>query len=156
MWENHDNGRREIIRTYELKSGERPEDIPRESFTREGWLYELADITRREAASMDAREKIKTVTIDTATNDMTAILNQLAPTIEYQSEDGYVGVLHLNISSIVVVSAGTRSSSFNVSATREYPHLSTNDTAQIPKTITENGRTLTLSNINWKVKSFLV
>jgi hypothetical protein len=34
-----------------------------------------------------------------------------------------------------------------VTATREYPHLSTNDTSLIPKTITDNGRTLELDNV---------
>jgi len=32
VWENYDGGRREIIRMYELKSGEKPENISRESY----------------------------------------------------------------------------------------------------------------------------
>jgi hypothetical protein len=154
VWENHDGGRREIIRTYHLNAGENPRDISRESFTREGWLYELADITRNETASADAREHTETVSIDTATNDMAAILRLLDPTMEFQSDDEYIGVLTLDISSIKVETAGTRTSSFDVSATREYPHLATNDTSLIPKTITDNGRTLTLSGIDWRVQNY--
>jgi hypothetical protein len=154
VWESLDNGRREIIRTYELGAGEKPEDISRESFSREGWLYELADITRTETANADAKEHKETVSIDTSTNEMAAILNLLAPTMEYQSEDGYIGVLELDIASIKVETAGTKSSSYTVSATREYPNLSSNDTSQIPKTITDGGRTLTLSNIDWKTRNY--
>jgi hypothetical protein len=154
VWENHSDGRREIIRTYELKENERPENIPRESFTREGWLYELAEITRRETANADARDHSQTITIDTATNETAAIIRLLEPTIQYQSDDGYIGILHLDISSIEVESAGTRSNSFTVTAAREYPHLSSNDTSLIPKTITDNGRTLSLSNIEWQVQNY--
>jgi hypothetical protein len=153
VWESLDNGRREIIKTYELGAGEKPEDISRESFTREGWLYELADITRKETASADAKTHTETVSIDTGTNDIASILNLLAPTVEYQSEDGYAGVLELDIGSIKVETAGTKSSSYSVSAAREYPNLSSNDTSQIPKTIKDNGRTLTLSNIDWKTQN---
>jgi len=155
VWENFDDGKREIIRTYELKTNERPENISRESFARDGWLYELAEITKQETSNADARDYSETVTIETATNEMTAILQELEPTMNYQSDDGYAGVLRLDISSIKVESAGTKSSSFAVTATREYPHLSSNDTSLIPKTITDNGRTLTLSGIDWRVQNYI-
>ena len=48
VWESQDNGRSEIIKTYELAPNEKPQNISRESFTRDGWLYELADITKKE------------------------------------------------------------------------------------------------------------
>ena len=153
VWETQENGRREIVRTYELDAWENPEDIPGESFVREGWLYELADITRRETASVDTRDHTETVSIDTQTNEMAAVIGLLAPTMEYRSEDGYIGVLHLNIASIKTETAGTRSSSFTVRATREYPHLSSNDTSLIPKTITDGGRTLTLASVDWRAQN---
>ena len=42
------------------------------------------------------------------------------------------------------------SSTREVSATRSYPNLASQDTANIPKTIEDNGRTLTLQNISWQ------
>ena len=33
---------------------------------------------------------------------------------------------------------------------RSYPNLASQDTANIPKTIEDNGRTLTLQNISWQ------
>ena len=151
--ENRENGRREIIRTYELTARQRSSNISREAFVRDGWLFELADITRCETSSTTTRAHVETVTIETATNDMAAILGQLAQTMEYRANDGYIGNLSLDVSTIRVEVAGTRSVSSTVSATREYPHLSSNDTSLIPRTITENGRTLTLSNIEWRVQN---
>ncbi len=153
VWETQDNGRREVIKTYELGAGEKPEDISRESFTRNGWLYELTDITKKETASADVREHTETKEIGTETKDMDAIIKLLAPAMEYQSDDGYIGVLTLDIASIKVETAGTKKSSYTVSATREYPHLSSNDTSLVPKTITDNGRTLTLTSVEWRTQS---
>ena len=46
--------------------------------------------------------------------------------------------------------AGYGSSTRQVSATRSYPNLASQDTANIPKSIEEDGRTLTLQNIDWR------
>jgi hypothetical protein len=151
--ESQNDGRREIIKTYEIGAGEKPTDISRESFVREGWLYELSDITKKETSNADVRDHTEKVSLDTATNEMAAVLQLLAPTMEYQSGNGYIGVLQLDISTIKVETAGTKSSSYTVSATREYPHLSSNDTSLIPKTVAENGRTLTLASIDWKTQN---
>ncbi len=42
------------------------------------------------------------------------------------------------------------SSTKEVSATRSYPNLAGQDTQYIPKTIEEDGRTLTLQTVNWQ------
>ena len=46
--------------------------------------------------------------------------------------------------------AGYGSSTKEVSATRSYPNLTGQDTQYIPKSIEENGRTLTLQEIQWQ------
>jgi hypothetical protein len=81
---------------------------------------------------------------------MESIIQQLQPQIEYTSEDGYAGFLSLNISSIKVEQAGTKTNSYTLTAKREYPHLSSNDTSLIPKTIEDGGKTYTLANVDWK------
>jgi hypothetical protein len=151
--ETHENGRREIVKAYELGTGEKPEDISRESFTREGWLYELTDIIKKETATADAREHEETLTLNTDSKDTEAIMKLLAPTLDYQSEDGYVGVLELDISTVKVETAGIKNESFTASAVREYPHLSTNDSSLVPKTITDGGREYTLANIDWRTQN---
>jgi hypothetical protein len=75
--------------------------------------------------------------------------------MEYESEDGYSGTLTLNLSSVTCEAAGYRNRSYTVSATREYPHLSANDLSLIPKTITDNGRTLTLDGVAWEVQYYV-
>lgn len=145
-----EEGVRWIIKTYELAPGENPNDIPREAFEREGWRYELTDIVKKETAAADTREHIETVTVNTDTKEMADIIKLLDPSMDYTSEDGYSGILALDITTILVETAGTKTSNYTVSATREYPHLSSNDTSLVPKTITDNGRTLTLEKVDWR------
>jgi hypothetical protein len=146
-----ENGTRWILKIYELSENENPETIPREGFTRDGWRYELADILKKETAASDVREHIQTVTVGAESKDMADILPRLSQTLNYTSEDGYAGTLELDIASITVETAGTRNESFTASATREYPHLSSNDVSLVPKTVTDNsGRTLTLQSVDWR------
>jgi hypothetical protein len=145
-----EGGARWIIKTYALNLLENPAGISREPFERDGWGYALTDITRTETASADVKEHIETVSVNTATKDMAAILAQLAPTMEYSDVYGYGGLLTLDASTIQVATAGTRSSPYTVTATRTYPYLSSNDPSLLPKTVAENGRTLTLSGVAWQ------
>ena len=145
-----EDGWRQIVKTYELSADVSPGAIPRDSFDRDGWHYELTDITAAGTAVTDTRDHVESVSVNTSTNDTSAILGQLASTMEYTSEDGYIGVLTLNVASINVEQAGTKTSSYTVSATREYPRLSACDTSLVPKTITDNGKTLTLADVEWR------
>jgi hypothetical protein len=148
-----DNGRREIIKTYELAANENPDNISREPFTRDCWLYEIADITKKENVVTEQKNHTEIVTKDSETKDFNEILKLLPNTKEYTS-GGFTGVLTLNVSSITVEQAGAKSVAYTITETREYPHFSSNDTSLVPKTISDKyGRTLTLSNIQWKTQN---
>ena len=66
------------------------------------------------------------------------------------TEDGYMGTLSLQLDTVQVEVSGYGSSTREISATRSYPNLANQDTSNIPKTIQDNGRTLTLQTINWQ------
>ena len=74
----------------------------------------------------------------------------LADTKEITTEDGFTGTLKLDTGSITVEPAGYKNNSWTVSATRTYPNLSSMDLEYIPKTTTENGRTLNFSTVDWQ------
>ena len=145
---------RQIIKTYTLSEGQDPNGIPRNSFLIDGWRYEMTDITEKHNSGTDTRDHTETVEISTETNDINEIIKQLAPTLEYQFDDGYCGLLLLDAASIKCEAEGHKNSSYTVTATREYPHLSDNDLSLIPKTITENGRVLELDGVTWEVQCY--
>ena len=150
-----DGGNWQIIKTYELNALESPLDIPQGSFERNGWKFTLTDILRKESANAETRAHTETVTLDTETNELEKILSMLSPTMEYTAEDGFVGILALDVTSIKVETAGTKTSSFAMSVTREYPHLSTNDTSLVPKTVTDRGKTYSLANVDWTAGNYV-
>ena len=153
VWESREDGRREIIRVYELRDDECSSQIPRQPFERDGFRFELAEIVRREVPAHSLREHTEIISVNTQTNDLATVIRLLSPTLEHLSDDGYFGVLTLDVTSIQIESQGTTSSNFTATRTREFPHLSSADTSLVPRTITDGGRTYNLSNVDWRTQS---
>jgi hypothetical protein len=152
--EIYEGGVRRIIKIYELNAAEKPEDIPRDSFERGGWKFTLTDILRKETTTAETRDHTETVTVNTDTKELEKILPLLDPTMEYTAEDGFVGILSLDVASIKVETAGTKTTFYEMKVTREYPRLSANDTSLVPKTVTDNGKTYTLAGVDWKAGNY--
>jgi len=146
-------GVRELVRVYELLPGEMPEWINTDSFARNGYYYQIAEIIRRVDVAHTVREHTEVIEIPSATNNLQAVIAGLDPTMEFVDEDGYVGILHLDIRSIAMTQDGTRSTSRQVSQTREFPHLSNPDMALIPLTINVSGRTYNLADVDWRTNT---
>jgi len=153
--ENFTADRRQIVKTYELTPLDNPSDIPRADFERNGWTYSLTDILKCETANAETREHKETVTLNTDTKELEKILALLAPTLDYKTEDDFAGILSLDVASIKVETAGTKTTSYEMKVTREYPHLSTNDTSLVPKTVTDNGKTYNLAGVDWEAGNYI-
>jgi len=150
-----EEGTRRIEKTYILANGQSPVDIPRDDIERDGWVFTLTDITERRTSATDTRSHTETVEIETDGNDLNEIVALLLPAMDYHSEDGYSGVLTLELASVSCEPAGYRNSRYTVTATREYPHLSNPDTSLIPKSITDNGRDMVLESVSWQAQSYI-
>lgn len=148
--QSEENGITRIEKVYYLTAQDDPTGIPTEDFERNGQHFTLQDVLKNSQIERDTKDHVEEVTVNSAKKDMESILPLLEPEIEVQTEDGYAGVLTLDHTSITVEAAGYNSSSRTVSATRTYPNLSAADVSLIPKTITDNGRTLTLADVQWQ------
>ena len=146
-------GVRELVRIYELLPGESPDWINTDSFTRNGYYYQIAEIIRRIDVAHTVREHMEIVEFPSSTNNLGAVIASIDPTMDFVDEDGYVGVLHLDIRSIEMTQDGTRSTSRTVSQTREFPHLSNPDMSLIPLTINVSGRTYSLADVDWRTNT---
>ena len=138
-----------INKVYQLSLSDDPKGIPTEDFERNGRRYYLLDMIRENTTGVDTKEYTETVTMDSDTGDMTAVLNDLDGQMEVTTEDGYTGTLILDHTSVKVEVKGYQTSTKNLSASRTYPGLSDADLELIPKTITDNGNTLTLADVQW-------
>ena len=140
----------EIRKYYDLGPEEDPAGIPRSDFEQDGFHYTLIDLLKQELPENESRQHTETVSLESKSKDMESVLALLPQEKEFITEDGLSGVLTLQLDTVQVEVAGYGSSTREVSATRSYPNLASQDTANIPKTIEDNGRTLTLQNISWQ------
>ncbi len=147
---SEENGMIRLEKVYYLSTRDDPAAIPTGDFDREGRTYTLLDVLKNDQSETDSKEHIEVVTVESPTDNMTEIIQQLEPALEVTTEDGFSGVLAPDYPGIKVEAAGYKTSSRTVTATRSYPNLSDADASLIPKTISDGGRTLTLADVQWQ------
>lgn len=140
----------EIRKMYDLSPEADPAGIPRSDFERAGYHYTLIELLKQELPEYESRQHTETVTVSSKSKDMATVLSLLPQEREFITDDGLSGVLSLRLDSVKVAVAGYGSSTKELTASRTYPGLSNQDTSPIPKSVEEDGHTLTLSTVNWQ------
>lgn len=140
----------EIRKVYDLAPNTDPSLLPMAEFERDGMRYECSDILREVIIGTDTQVITKSETVESTKKDLETLLELLPQEKEVTTEEGYTGVLKLDLDSIKSEVSGYGTSSKAVSATRSYPNLSDADMQYIPKTIEDGGRTLTLQDTQWQ------
>lgn len=144
------NGSQQLIKTYVLPPDTDPQKLIEEPFEQEGYLYTFAEIVKEENRLSDALYHKETVTVETGSNDLSKILEQLEPSVEY-NEGGYKGTLALDHTSIHTEASGYETRSSTVTATKTIGPVDRNDMSYVPATTVKNGVTLNLSGVDWQV-----
>ena len=144
------NGSQQVVKTYTVSPEVDAKTLIEEPFQLEGFLYTYADIVKQDNRVAERQSHTETVTVETAKKNLDVILEQLAPTMEY--DDGtWAGTLALDHTSISTQAAGYTTGSSTVTATKTIGPLDRNDMSYVPATTTKNGVTLNLSNVEWQV-----
>ena len=144
------NGQQRIVKTYLLPATGDPDALREEPFDYEGYHYAWAYTTKTEHPFNMSKTATETVTVETAKNDLTQILEQLAPTIAY--DDGeYSGELALDHTTLHTEAAGYETRRSTITETKTIGQLSSNDMSYIPATAVKNGKTLSLASVEWQV-----
>ena len=144
------NGSQQLIKTYVLSPDADPQGLIEEPFEQEGYLYTFADIVKEENLLSDTLYRRETVTVETGSNDLSKILEQLEASVDY--DDGtYKGTLTLDHTSIRTEASGYETRSSTVTATKTIGPVDRNDMSYVPATTVKNGITLSLSGVDWQV-----
>lgn len=146
------NGQQLAVKVFTLLPDQDPSDLIEADFEHDGYLYSYSDMVKEEQMFNEENLHKETVTVTTAKKNLEDILAALQPTIEYENGDTK-GTLALDHSTIKTEAAGYKSSSYTVTATKNYTGLARNDSSLIDKTVVKDGRTLSLSNVTWSVES---
>lgn len=140
----------EVRKMYDLGAEDDPAGIPRSDFEQDGYHYTLTDLLKQELPANESRQHTETVSVVSQSKDMASVLALLPQTKEFITEDGLAGTLTLKLDTVNVEVAGYGSSTKSLTATRTYPGLADQDTQYLPKSIEDNGHTLTLQSVNWQ------
>lgn len=144
------NGSQQLIKTYILSPDADPQTLIEAPFELEGYTYTFADIVKEENRVADTDRHTETVTLETTSNELSDILEQMAPTMEY--DDGlYTGTLALDHTSIRTEASGYTTKSRKVSTTKTIGPVDRNDMSYVPATAVKDGVTLNLSGVDWQV-----
>ena len=138
-----------VEKIYVLPKGSDEDLIPTESYTENEVKFEYVETKLHDNSEEDTKEHVENVSYHTSTNDAEAVVALFAPTLEITTEDGYIGTLTFDHSTLELTPAGYSSRKFTVTEERSYPNLASADTSLVPKTIDKDGTTLTLANIEW-------
>ena len=117
-----DTGQSASYYPISVEESDDPSGIPTEDFVRNGRLYYLLDMTRKNEVGVDTKPHIETISQASDTNDMETILQQLNAELEVTTEDGYTGILHLDHTTVKVTADGYATKTQALSASRSYPH----------------------------------
>lgn len=142
----------EIRKMYDLGPEDDPAGIPHSDFEQDGYHYALTDLLKQELPANESRQHTETVSVASQSKDMESVLALLPETKEFITDDGLSGVLTLRLDTVNVEVAGYGNSTESLTATRTYPGLSNQDTQYIPKSIQDNGSSLTLQTVDWQTE----
>ena len=139
-----------VVKSYEVPEGvDAQNELVEHDMIRNGTRYEARDILlKKTPGNTDSREASKKVTITSGTKDKTKLMAQLEETTFY-AEAGYEGYLKLDPDSIKTEVSSTTNYSYPITEKKEYTNLDRNDPSLLEKTITKNGVTLKLGDVNW-------
>ncbi len=140
----------EIRKIYDLSPDADPAGIPRADFEHAGFYYTFVDLLKQELPEYEERTHTESVTLNSKSKDMESVLALLPEQKEFVTDDGLAGILSLQLDTVQVEMAGYGKSTKQVSVTRNYPNQVSQDTENIPKTIDDGGKTLTLADIKWQ------
>ena len=144
------NGQQRMVKTYVLAPDVDPATLQEPSFDYEGYHYSWAYTTKEEQPYLETKAVTQTVTVETASKDLSAILEQLKPSIAY--DDGeYTGDLALDHTTLVTEPAGYTTKYATTTETKVIGNLDRNDMSYVPATTVKNGKTLSLVNVDWQV-----
>ena len=105
---------------------------------------------KQELPEYEERTHTESVTLNSKKKDMESVLSLLPEQKEFVTDDGLSGILTLQLDTVQVETAGYGKSTKQVSVTRNYPNQVSQDTENIPKSIDDGGKKLTLSDIKWQ------
>ena len=139
-----------LIKTFDVPHDTPPHVLVEESIERNGIEYKPRDILRNVMPSEISQKTVaQNVTVSAKSDKQADILPLLPESLTY-NVDGYIGNLTANLETLSTKVESETGYAYTVRDSREFTNLDRNDPYLIPKTVTKNGVTLSLSDVKWR------
>ena len=142
-----EDGQHRIIKTWEASPDYDSEQLVEPEFQKNGYTYKK-NYLLMVSENQQKQSKLASETVTVSHAQKNGAVAQLAPLLDYE-QDGYKGQLTLDMASIYTEASNKQNYTYAVTDSREYTGLERNDTYNIPKTVTKDGTTLQLADVNW-------
>ena len=144
--------RNNLYKTYTVAANYEPDLLIEAPFSQGGYRYRFSEIIQRDSEPASTSKTVtESRTVESSTDNQTEILALFTDKLPYSDSDGYEGELFLIPESLTVMESGQLPYSYTVSDTKRYDNLDSNDMSYIPKSVTKDGLSLALQNVDWQV-----
>lgn len=148
-------GRSFLYKTYTVAADYSPDRLVEDPFSQGGYRFRFSEIIQRDSIPGSTGKTVsQTKSVESATDDRTALLALLGDRLPYSDADGYKGELSLVPESLSVIETGKEPYSYTVTDTKYIEELENKDWALIPKTTQKNGLTLALQDVDWQTEGY--
>ena len=144
-----EDGQQRIIKTWDAPPDYDAEQLIETDFQKNGYTFKKSYLLMI-SENYDKQSKLASQTVTVSHEQKNGAIARLTPLLDYDQE-GFQGQLTLDVTSIYTEAANKQSYSYSVNDTREYTGLERNDTYNIPKTVSKDGVTLQLTDVEWKM-----
>lgn len=144
-----ENGLKLLRKTFVVDREVSPSVLIETEVSRLGCAYTYLETLKEELpGAVETKTVTKSITIVSDSNDLAAIAAAQEAVLPYD-EGGFSGELTLDEGKIAVWEGAKESYSYAVTDTRTYSGLAAQDPYLVPKEVSKNGVTLSLSDIAW-------
>lgn len=143
----NDNDENLIIKTCQTPPDFNPNSLIELDFEKNGYQYKQSYLLLV-SENTESQTKLASQTVTVAHEQKDGAVARLTPLVDYDVEN-FKGQLTLDINSIYTEVAEKNSYTYPITDTREYTGMERNDTYGIAKTITKNGASLSLVDVDW-------
>ena len=142
------DGTRQVVRRYRL-SFDHPHLLPTDDFELDGIFFEFLETNRVESGGPARRSQTIERYVQTQTSDINEIRAAINETYQFDYQ-GFAGELRLNHESLATEALPAVAERRTMRDTRTYHNISFGDISQVARSVTRNGVSMTLSNIEWR------
>jgi len=128
-----------------------PEVIRLDGFELDGFVFDFVSLDAVGDNGITRKEHETTIYIQTGSSDINQIMSELPWSIQYQTDDGYIGLLHLIEDSIVTVPAESEWVRSYLYHTITYENVLFGDTDSFTTFFARSGIAFSLYDIDWQL-----